>query len=137
MEKSLFLSFHGRIIDHLGIQMYQSPTAAIAEMVSNSWDADATEVKITLPTHDDFSITIQDNGIGMTLEECQNKFLTVGYDKRKNNAKTLSRDLKRPLMGRKGIGKFGNDSNLLIVFYVQIRGLTLSGTKTHVKGFWS
>lgn len=106
MEKSLFLSFHGRIIDHLGIQMYQSPTAAIAEMVSNSWDADATEVKITLPTHDDFSITIQDNGIGMTLEECQNKFLTVGYDKRKNNAKTLSRDLKRPLMGRKGIGKF-------------------------------
>ncbi|ATC05306.1 TPA: hypothetical protein MCN10_005732 [Klebsiella pneumoniae] len=31
----------------------------------------------------------------------------------------------------------GNDSNLLIVFYVQIRGLTLSGTKTHVKGFWS
>ncbi|EMW6605708.1 ATP-binding protein, partial [Klebsiella pneumoniae] len=106
MENSLFLNFHGRIIDHLGIQMYQSPTAAIAEMVSNSWDADATEVKITLPTHDDFSITIQDNGIGMTQDECQNKFLTVGYDKRKNNAKTLSRDLKRPLMGRKGIGKF-------------------------------
>lgn len=106
MENSLFLNFHGRIIDHLGIQMYQSPTAAIAEMVSNSWDADATEVKITLPTHDDFSITIQDNGIGMTQEECQNKFLTVGYDKRKSNAKTLSRDLNRPLMGRKGIGKF-------------------------------
>ncbi|PQZ10933.1 hypothetical protein C5960_00660 [Cronobacter sakazakii] len=106
MENSLFLNFHGRIIDHLGIQMYQSPTAAIAEMVSNSWDADATEVKITLPTHEEFSITIQDNGIGMTLDECQNKFLTVGYDKRKNNAKTLSRDLERPLMGRKGIGKF-------------------------------
>lgn len=106
MENTLFLNFHGRIIDHLGIQMYQSPTAAIAEMVSNSWDADATEVNITLPTHDDFSITIQDNGIGMTLAECQNKFLTVGYDKRKNNIKTLSRDFKRPLMGRKGIGKF-------------------------------
>lgn len=106
MENSLFLNFHGRIIDHLGIQMYQSPTAAIAEMVSNSWDADATEVKITLPTHEEFSITIQDNGIGMTLDECQNKFLTVGYDKRKNNAKTLSRDFERPLMGRKGIGKF-------------------------------
>ncbi|EAX1744174.1 hypothetical protein AC196_23820, partial [Salmonella enterica] len=74
--------------------------------VSNSWDADASEVKITLPTRDEFSITIQDNGIGMTQDECQNKFLTVGYDKRQKNAKTLSRDLKRPLMGRKGIGKF-------------------------------
>ncbi|HDX8034089.1 TPA: ATP-binding protein, partial [Escherichia coli] len=50
MDNKLFLNFHGRIIDHLGIQMYQSPTAAIAEMVSNAWDADATEVNITLPT---------------------------------------------------------------------------------------
>jgi hypothetical protein len=36
MDNKLFLNFHGRIIDHLGIQMYQSPTAAIAEMVSNA-----------------------------------------------------------------------------------------------------
>ncbi|HEJ1050083.1 TPA: ATP-binding protein [Morganella morganii] len=106
MENKLFLNFHGRIIDHLGIQMYQSPTAAIAEMVSNAWDADATNINITLPTRENYTITIQDNGIGMTLAECQNKFLTVGYDKRQNNAKALSRDLHRPLMGRKGIGKF-------------------------------
>lgn len=106
MENKLFLNFHGRIIDHLGIQMYQSPTAAIAEMVSNAWDADATNVNITLPTRENYTITIQDNGIGMTLAECQNKFLTVGYDKRQNNAKALSRDFHRPLMGRKGIGKF-------------------------------
>ena len=32
MDNKLFLNFHGRIIDHLGIQMYQSPTAAIAEI---------------------------------------------------------------------------------------------------------
>ena len=48
-NKKLHLKFHGRIIDHLGIQMYQSPTAAIAELVANAWDADAEEVSITLP----------------------------------------------------------------------------------------
>ena len=42
----LELGFHGRIIEHIGIQMYQSPTAALAEIVSNAWDADATRVDI-------------------------------------------------------------------------------------------
>ena len=50
-EKKLFLTFHGRIIDSLGIQMYQSPVAAIAELVANAWDADAKQVKIELPTN--------------------------------------------------------------------------------------
>ncbi len=106
MDNKLFLNFHGRIIDHLGIQMYQSPTAAIAEMVSNAWDADATEVNITLPTHENRTIVIKDNGIGMTFEECQKKFLTVGFDKRKDNPVAKSKLFNRDLMGRKGIGKF-------------------------------
>ena len=42
--QDLYLSFHGRIIEHLGIQMYQSPVAAVAELVSNGWDADAKRV---------------------------------------------------------------------------------------------
>ncbi|MCL6560155.1 MAG: ATP-binding protein [Firmicutes bacterium] len=45
----LRLTFHGRIIDHLGIQMYQSPVAAVAELISNAWDADAEKVEIFLP----------------------------------------------------------------------------------------
>jgi len=43
MPKSIYLDFSGRIIDHLGIQLYQSPIAAIAEMISNSWDADSEQ----------------------------------------------------------------------------------------------
>ena len=41
-RKKLYLEFHGRVIEHLGIQMYQSPVNAIAELIANSWDADAT-----------------------------------------------------------------------------------------------
>ena len=34
--RALKLNYSGRIIDHLGIQMYQSPVAAIAELVANA-----------------------------------------------------------------------------------------------------
>lgn len=48
-EARLQIRFHGRVIEHLGIDMYQSPVAAIAELVSNAWDADATRVEVLLP----------------------------------------------------------------------------------------
>ncbi|MCY4226417.1 MAG: hypothetical protein OXF20_01735, partial [Gammaproteobacteria bacterium] len=47
---TLYLRFHGRILDSLGIQMYQSPVAAIAELIANAWDADANSVNINLPS---------------------------------------------------------------------------------------
>ena len=48
-KRKLYLEFHGRVIEHLGIQMYQSPVNAIAELVANAWDADATSAEIELP----------------------------------------------------------------------------------------
>jgi hypothetical protein len=47
--RTLELRFHGRVIDHLGIQMYQSPVAAVAELIANAWDADADRVEVLLP----------------------------------------------------------------------------------------
>jgi hypothetical protein len=102
----LYLRFHGRIIDSLGIQMYQRPVAAIAELISNSWDADATEVEVTLPKNmsADAVIVIRDNGLGMSFDECQNRYLNVGQNRRvESGDKTPS---GRPVLGRKGIGKF-------------------------------
>ncbi len=103
--KQLHLGFHGRIIDQLGIQMYQSPVAAIAEMISNAWDADAKQVAVTLPTHQAKRFVVSDNGRGMTFDQCQQRFLTAGYDTRKGDPSARSPN-GRILLGRKGIGKF-------------------------------
>jgi hypothetical protein len=104
----LYLDFHGRIIEHLGLQMYQSPTAALAEMVSNAWDADATRIEIRLPTElgTDAEIVIQDFGNGMTLAEVQAHYLKVGLNRRGAHSTERSRRLNRAILGRKGIGKF-------------------------------
>ena len=107
-DRVLRINFSGRIIDHLGLQMYQSPVAAIAEVVANAWDADADRVEIALPETltDTAEIVVKDDGIGMSFADCQERFLNVGYARRGN--RTIERSLLkgRRILGRKGIGKF-------------------------------
>ena len=54
---------------------------------------------------DNRTLVIKDDGIGMDREDFQNKFLKIGYSKRKNGEYNKSFDKKRPFIGRKGIGK--------------------------------
>lgn len=105
-KQPLYLSFHGRIIDSLGIQMYQSPVAAIAELIANAWDADAEKVNVTLPTSisGTAEFVVKDNGLGMTYEQCQDRYLKVGRNRRIADGDRTIRG--RPCLGRKGIGKF-------------------------------
>ena len=130
MTKSLELKFHGRIIDSLGIQMYQSPVAAIAELVANAWDADAEKVDIQLPgqIHPNSTIVVSDNGEGMTFEECQNHYLNVGRNRRiENDSATTANG--RPVLGRKGIGKLAGFGIADILEVDTTSGAT--GERTH------
>lgn len=97
------LEFSNRVIEHLGIRLYQNkPTNVAAEFVSNSWDGDAREVKINL-SGSPISLTITDNGRGMTRDELINEFLVIGRNRRSEpSEKTKGGRLP---MGRKGIGK--------------------------------
>jgi hypothetical protein len=101
-KQPLYLSFHGRIIDSLGIQMYQSPVAAIAELIANAWDADARTVDVTLPASlagAAAEFVIKDDGLGMTYEQCQDKYLKVGRNRRLDEGDRVlgksARDLRR------------------------------------------
>ena len=49
------------------------------------------------------TLIIKDDGRGMNSDDFQNKFLKIGYSKRKNNVFTTENG--RPFIGRKGIGK--------------------------------
>ncbi|MDR1903936.1 MAG: ATP-binding protein [Treponema sp.] len=102
-DKTLVLDIQSLIIRHLGIQMYQKPADVISEMVANAWDADAEKVNIKITKN---SIGINDDGHGMTFDECQKYFLKVGRDRRKDTRSDKSIGKKRPVLGRKGIGKF-------------------------------
>jgi len=91
------------VLKHLGINLYSSNPAVLSEAVANAWDADAANVDITLDVEGK-RVVVQDDGIGMTLDDINNRYLRVGYERRKDggNARTPS---GRLVMGRKGIGK--------------------------------
>lgn len=99
-EAKFQMSINLQVLNHLGLNLYSNTSAVLSEVVANAWDADATEVNIQI---DGDTISITDNGIGMSLSDINNKYLTVGYQKRSESG--LSPTLKRPVMGRKGIGK--------------------------------
>ena len=102
MDKPKYqMSINLNALNHLGLNLYSNVPAVLSEVVANSWDADASEVDIEIEPD---KITITDNGHGMTLDEVNEKYLNVGYERRKGDAvRTLQYD--RPVMGRKGIGK--------------------------------
>lgn len=87
-------------LNHLGVNLYSSVPAVLSEAVANAWDADARTVKIEINGN---SITIMDDGHGMTKDECNKKYLTIGYERRAADGPTSPGG--RAVMGRKGIGK--------------------------------
>ena len=94
------------VLNHLGLNLYSNLPAVLSEAVANSWDADATQVEITIDAQAD-RVTIADNGIGMTATELNERYLRVGYRRRENpNDPWAARTARgRSVMGRKGIGK--------------------------------
>lgn len=104
-------------VDKLGVKLYDSASAVVAELIANSYDADAELVQVRLPlsrllTAGDEAerasdiIEVIDNGHGMTPSEARDYFLKVGRDRRTHPEQGAnSREKDRPVMGRKGIGK--------------------------------
>ncbi len=90
------------VLNHLGRNLYRNFITVLGEAISNSWDADAKNIWIYIDRENN-SLIIKDDGLGMNETDFQNKFLKIGYSKRKDGAtKTIS---GRPFIGRKGIGK--------------------------------
>lgn len=91
------------VLEHLGRQLYRSFATVLGEAISNAWDAEAKNVWIYLDKDED-GFWIKDDGTGMNAADFQQKFLKIGYSKRKGGV-SRSRKLRRPFIGRKGIGK--------------------------------
>ena len=93
------------VLEHLGLNLYSNVPAVLSEVIANAWDADATTVNVTLNDKNGKSptIVIQDDGVGMTRKEVNERFLLVGYRRRRGQPGLTAK--ARPPMGRKGIGK--------------------------------
>lgn len=103
-----------RLLKMLGEDLIKDEKTALIELVKNSYDADATEIKIFFKNFGDnfelnngSEIYIVDNGDGMTKNEIVNNWLSPGTaNKRRKKKMGEKTKLGRVYQGEKGIGRY-------------------------------
>ena len=118
------MKYAGRMVRHLGLQMYSGPVPAIAELIANAWDADASHVSVDVPLGKSIGakdvITVSDNGTGMGWGDCKDKYMVIGRDARKENGDVTAGGRKR--MAHKGLGKLAGFGISTKVEVTTVRG---------------
>ena len=94
------------IISRLGRELVAKEETAVAELIKNAYDADATSVRLTFKNsrQEGGTLIIEDDGLGMTREQ-----LVAGFMRLSSSDKVLnpvSTRYHRKRAGRKGIGRF-------------------------------
>lgn len=103
--KKLQMRFDPLVIDDLGAKLYSTLPPIISELIANGYDACAAVVKIELSgTGENKKITIIDDGVGMSFEEINEKYLLIGRKKRAEE-KISELECSRLPIGKKGLGK--------------------------------
>ena len=101
-EKTYPLNIDPSILELLGPSLYTNIYYVLAELIANAYDAQAHNVFIIAEKD---SITVEDDGTGMTYGEVREHYLAVARESRTTEADAYTRDGTRRRMGRKGIGK--------------------------------
>jgi signal transduction histidine kinase len=125
----------------IGKELITDDYIAIFELVKNSYDADASTVKIVfenmLSTSPEITpkILIIDDGVGMSYEDIIHKWLFVGFSEKKITKSSDFRDKitkrKRIFAGAKGIGRFSADRlGVFLSLYTRKHG------ETHFHGLY-
>ncbi|GAA5395739.1 hypothetical protein BOVMAS03_16390 [Streptococcus uberis] len=126
MTKEYPIKISPEILELLGPSLYTNIYYVLAELVANSYDADAENVWITFS---ESKIVIEDDGKGMSYEDTINKYLSVAKPTRVDETNSTSEKYQRPKMGRKGIGK-------LAALAVSSKAKVMTKVGNDISGFW-
>ncbi|MCP5109178.1 MAG: ATP-binding protein, partial [bacterium] len=112
MKELFVFKPRARLLLQLGDQLIRNESIALLELVKNSYDADAKEVKVDMQRVDDKNrgiIMIEDDGSGMDLDIIRNIWLEPGSEHKEELYENRIRTpkYKRLPLGEKGIGRFG------------------------------
>lgn len=105
-EGEAFFGIDSRLLFQLGEKLVTNRAIPLAELVKNSYDADATHVVIRMKNIKEpgGTIIVEDNGLGMSLFTFQKTWMRIAtIDKEEN---PISRRYGRKKAGEKGIGRF-------------------------------
>ena len=99
MESATF-TVDAALLRELGERLIGRSYIALAELVKNSYDADATDCEIVFRED---RIVVSDNGHGMSEQEFHSHWMRIGTTHKTEKKK--SRFMHRPMTGSKGLGR--------------------------------
>ena len=93
-------------VERLGYELVGKQGTALAELVKNAFDADATIVTVDIDdaTGDGGIIRIEDDGMGMNIDDIRRAWMRISTASKVNQP--LSPRYNRRRAGKKGIGRF-------------------------------
>lgn len=102
---SVSFRFSGKLARLLGEESVSNASVAVAELVKNSFDADASYCRVVfmMDSNQQLVLQIQDDGHGMTPADIQDKWMVVGTSDKEYNPISRGGRIK---VGEKGIGRF-------------------------------
>jgi signal transduction histidine kinase len=95
------------MVRRLGQELVAKQETALAELVKNAYDADATTCSVTISDSAGGSIEILDNGSGMSRADLEAGFMRLASDVKVRNP--VSPKFGRARAGKKGIGRFATE----------------------------
>ncbi len=113
----------------IGERLYAESIELIRELVNNAYDADATEVRVTVSGE---LINVEDNGAGMDLDGL-GQYFNIGSPEKLQKPKSAR--FRRDRIGQFGIGKFASLSACKR-FEVQTQQGTFAARVTFDKSAW-
>ncbi len=99
-----------RTLDLLGRQQIAGVPTALNELFKNAYDAYAEHVEVDF-FRDSNLLVLRDDGVGMTKEDFESRWLTIGTESKLDTTSGISKPVKddektlRPVMGEKGVGR--------------------------------
>lgn len=117
-REPLKVSLSHELVTLLSEQLYQSPMKAIEELVVNSFDAEASVCRLSIPDKlegGEEPIVVYDNGIGMD-EEGLKDLWHIGHSRKREEQ--IEKARKRKQIGKFGIGKLATYSIARRITYI-------------------
>ncbi|WP_445571820.1 ATP-binding protein [Pseudomonas sp. E102] len=104
--------------------------------MANAWDAGASKVNLFLPTELGGTLTVVDDGHGMTAKQFSKRWMTLRYNRLKHQSFKVEFPKGRSSKGRKAYGRNGVGRHELLCFGVSIR-LKLGVTASSATSWWA
>jgi len=139
MDDKLSIRPEARLIKSIGADLIKDYYAAVIELVKNAYDADSKSVEITLSLEKEkiyekeeefLKFTIQDTGVGMSLDVIKNAWMVPATSYKLNKKESPK---GRQFQGRKGIGRY---ASAILGDYLRMETTDIVGTTTIIEIDW-